>query len=489
MTSQPDPPTQHGGGFFTWLRGLGVTRSQDRWLAGVAGSLAARAGIDPLIVRGIFIVLAIVGGPALLVYVAGWLLLPNTAGRIHLEDIVHGRADSGVITAAVIAGAVIVLPIFLLGIAPSGAGLGMFLGFGGWDLLGQIGVPGWVTATLAWLFWISVLVAGSFWLRHLLIKRGRDQARTQEQPGQPEQPDAASGAAPDWTQNLSEQASRLGEKAQQFGEKAERWSKDTGERVDAWSARYAREHDARRLGAGHVLITLAFALLAAGLSAFAAIEWNLVLTGPSTTASTFTAPLIAAIIAALAVLALSMIVAGARGRNTGVIGFLSFCGVVTLLITAVLPWGTRFQPFGDLQVDGRSVGSVSIAGNVDVDLRDLDLDLSPQRPTDLVVWHGAGDLSIALPEAAPVVVQVRMLAGEIFDTTATTRANRVSGPLIGQTITANLPHGMPTTAAKSVASHVTVYMLAGSAVVTTPPPSTTARTTTQQHTLSERGSR
>lgn len=482
MTSQPDPPTQHGGGFFTWLRGLGVTRSQDRWLAGVAGGLATRAGIDPLIVRGIFIVLAIVGGPALLIYVAGWLLLPDTAGRIHFEDIVRGRADSGVVTMAVVAGAVLILPAFFLGIAPSGIGLGMFFGFGGWDVLGQLGVPRWLTVTMAWLFWISILVAGSFWVRHLLIKRGREQSRPSQQPQRPQSAEPTehtvpfvagtdSTEAPDWAQNLTDQANRLGEKAQHLGEKAEQWGKDTGERVDAWSARYAQEHDARRLGAGHVLISLAFALLAAGFAAFATLQLGLDLTATGATNSRFTAPLIAAIIAALAVLALSLIVAGVRGRNTGLIGFLSFCGVIALLITAVLPWGTRFQPFGEIQLNGHSVGSVSVAGNVDIDLTDLDL--TPRQPANLVVWHGAGDVNIAMPKQAPAVVELRVLAGEIYDSAPTATTNRISGPFIGQTITANLPAGLPAGAATLTASHVTVYMLAGNAVVTTPPGSKT----------------
>ncbi|WP_017793146.1 PspC domain-containing protein [Leucobacter salsicius] len=484
MTSQLDPPTHNGSGFFSWLRGLGVTRSQDRWLAGVAGGLAARAGIDPLIVRGVFLVLGIVGGPALLIYVAGWLLLPNASGRIHVEDIVRGRADSGVITMAVIAGAVIVLPVIFFGIAPSGIGPGLFFGFGGWDLWGALGLPEWLITTMAWLFWISVVVAGSFWVRHLLIKRGRaQQARPatpsdsgnntapidHTEPAEPAGP-AASAPSPDWVQNVTDQANRLGEKAQHFGEKAEQWGQETGERVDAWSARYAQEHEARKLGAGHVLITLAFALLAAGFAAFATLQSGLEFTALGASVATFSAPLVAAIIAALSVLAVSLIVAGMRGRNTGVIGFLSFCGVVALLITAVLPWGTRFQPFGDLQLDGHSVGSVSIAGNVGINLRDLDD--SPRQPTDLVVWHGAGELHVAMPEDAPVVVDVRMLAGEIIDSLPAVRADRVSGPFIGQTITANLPPGIPASAAKKTASHVTVYMLAGKATVTTQPATT-----------------
>ena len=46
-------------------------------IGGVAGGLAARLDIDPLIVRGAFVVLAIAGGGGILLYLLGWVLLPE----------------------------------------------------------------------------------------------------------------------------------------------------------------------------------------------------------------------------------------------------------------------------------------------------------------------------------------------------------------------------------------------------------------------------
>src|SRR4029453_13407926 len=43
--------------FFDWIRSQGVRRGPDRWIGGVSSGVAHRFGIDPLIVRGIFIVL------------------------------------------------------------------------------------------------------------------------------------------------------------------------------------------------------------------------------------------------------------------------------------------------------------------------------------------------------------------------------------------------------------------------------------------------
>ncbi|MET0854232.1 MAG: PspC domain-containing protein [Microterricola sp.] len=83
---------QHGGaphGFFAWLRSLGLQR-QPGWIGGVASGVAARIGIDPIIVRGILVVLAIFAAPVLLFYGVAWLLLPDSDGRIHLQRLLNG---------------------------------------------------------------------------------------------------------------------------------------------------------------------------------------------------------------------------------------------------------------------------------------------------------------------------------------------------------------------------------------------------------------
>jgi phage shock protein C len=54
-----------------------LTRStDDRMLAGVCGGLAVHFGIDPTIVRVIFVLLSVFGGGGLVLYVAMWLLVP-----------------------------------------------------------------------------------------------------------------------------------------------------------------------------------------------------------------------------------------------------------------------------------------------------------------------------------------------------------------------------------------------------------------------------
>ena len=78
--------SQHGtaGTGPTWsgssgLPGLDQLRRpvNDRMIAGVATGIARYLGVDTNIVRIAFVVLAFVGGAALPLYVAGWLLIPE----------------------------------------------------------------------------------------------------------------------------------------------------------------------------------------------------------------------------------------------------------------------------------------------------------------------------------------------------------------------------------------------------------------------------
>jgi phage shock protein C len=63
-----------------------IVRSRsDRYVAGVAGGLAAYFGIDPLFVRIAFVVLTLINGLGALLYLVLWLIVPNEG------SIVEGR--------------------------------------------------------------------------------------------------------------------------------------------------------------------------------------------------------------------------------------------------------------------------------------------------------------------------------------------------------------------------------------------------------------
>ncbi len=54
-----------------------VRSAEDRMLAGVAGGLAEYINLDPTIVRLLFVLLALAGGPGILIYAILWLVMPE----------------------------------------------------------------------------------------------------------------------------------------------------------------------------------------------------------------------------------------------------------------------------------------------------------------------------------------------------------------------------------------------------------------------------
>ena len=69
--------TQRGTGSNRPTDGPMVRPLDDRVLAGVALAVANKLGMSPVAVRVIFFVLAFFGGLGVLLYIAGWLLIPE----------------------------------------------------------------------------------------------------------------------------------------------------------------------------------------------------------------------------------------------------------------------------------------------------------------------------------------------------------------------------------------------------------------------------
>lgn len=86
--------------FFGAIRRSGLTRSRDRWVAGVAGGLAQRIGVEPVVVRVAFVVLSLFGGLGLGLYGLAWALLPDQTGRIEAQAAQRGDV-SGALAVAV----------------------------------------------------------------------------------------------------------------------------------------------------------------------------------------------------------------------------------------------------------------------------------------------------------------------------------------------------------------------------------------------------
>ncbi len=54
-----------------------LTRSDDRMIAGVAAGIADYFNIDPVLVRLIFVLLTLMGGPGLILYIIMWIIMPE----------------------------------------------------------------------------------------------------------------------------------------------------------------------------------------------------------------------------------------------------------------------------------------------------------------------------------------------------------------------------------------------------------------------------
>jgi phage shock protein PspC (stress-responsive transcriptional regulator) len=139
-----------GGGnsarFFGWIRDLGIVR-QNGWIGGVCGGIAARFGIDPIIVRGIAVVVAVLGGPAFLLYAAAWLLLPDAYGDIHLERLIRGSFSPAMIGIIVLA---------ILAFIPFSQGFWWAPFWGGLSWLGSLGKTLWTLALIGGIVWVIV---------------------------------------------------------------------------------------------------------------------------------------------------------------------------------------------------------------------------------------------------------------------------------------------------------------------------------------------
>lgn len=149
------PTSPHLIQFFNWIRSTGIDRGHDRWFAGVCGGIAHRTGLDPLIVRGIAVVLAILGAPVLLAYAVGWALLPNQSGRIHAE-----QAFRGIFEPAMVA----IGALILVSVVPFARGLwweGPPLAWG---------MPDWLAVTFT-VGWTIAVIVGIVWLVIFLLRR------------------------------------------------------------------------------------------------------------------------------------------------------------------------------------------------------------------------------------------------------------------------------------------------------------------------------
>jgi phage shock protein PspC (stress-responsive transcriptional regulator) len=92
--------------FFDQIRSTSLRRSQDRWIGGVSGGVAAKLTLPVWLVRLLLVIFTIILGIGLLIYAFLWLFLPDQeTDLIPAEEVTHGNVTGefigGVIMAAV----------------------------------------------------------------------------------------------------------------------------------------------------------------------------------------------------------------------------------------------------------------------------------------------------------------------------------------------------------------------------------------------------
>jgi phage shock protein PspC (stress-responsive transcriptional regulator) len=100
------------------------TTGDDSVLAGVSAGVARWLGIDPILVRVAFVVLTIMGGSGVLLYLAGWLFIPQDGRPDSTGERFLRNNNALVITVAAVIAVIVVSPMLAWGMWDGGIGFG-----------------------------------------------------------------------------------------------------------------------------------------------------------------------------------------------------------------------------------------------------------------------------------------------------------------------------------------------------------------------------
>lgn len=404
----PAPPQN----FFNWIRSQGISRGRDRWMGGVASGIAHRFGIDPLIVRGIFIILTVFAGIGILLYGIAWALLPEPDGRIHAQEAGAGRWSAGM------TGAVITT---IIGLPSLGRG------FWGW---GWNGLPG--------LFWTLFWIGGVIYLIYFLVQRSKSRSggrsmETQHFAPAPGTPGAGTpGGVYGAAQSTSYEGGMHGYGAvspsgtlppSAVGYSGPPNSGQYG--AGAYGAGgpaapsgpfnpagpyppgggHNRPQRPKRQGPGATIVAVsAGAALLAGGTLKLLDAGNVIHLGDAANAVVWAT--------GAGVLGLGILVAGLRGRTSGLLGFLAVATLVIGGIFNIAPTADHFRlqngQWNPVSIDDARKGLDLTGANGIVDLTKLNV--SAPLSADVVVPMDvtASNIKLLIPANVPVEVQANM---------------------------------------------------------------------------------
>lgn len=381
----------------------------------MSAGIAARIGIDVLIVRGILVVVAILGGPAVLLYALAWLVLPDAHDRIHLEDLMHGKIESPTIAIGI---------LIAIAVLPFSQGFWWF-GSGYWG--GQN--PGDIVGRVIWTL---IVLAAIIWLIVWFVRRTPSGAQpfavpatTDDRPDTvpaPTVPPAApaTNATPDelavWRERQT--AWRTENEAYRRRQAAERQARSEADVAEARRQRMARTAEARRVRAlttAHPVYSIVVFVLAIGSGAavmFAA--------GPVGAMN-----VLAGIAVAAGVFGIGTIVNGIRGKRGGAGGRWALLLLVPLILAGVFPQSPSLSYSGDASFTphgtvGSSSSLVSGFGDTTVDLtefypttRPTTPGLGTNEPSYVHLYVARGDVTVYVPVGEYVTVSTRIGSGRV----------------------------------------------------------------------------
>ena len=414
------PPAGSGPGhssFFTWLRQLGIQRSPQRWIGGVAGGIAGRTGLDPTLVRGLIILLSLFG-VGVVFYGVAWALLPEPDGRIHLEGAIRGTWTSGMTGA---------LTFTILGFGAPG------ISFWAED--------GWPGAVFWGLFWIAAIILGIYWVTSRNTRSGDPAPRPAPFPAD-SRPGQGPATGPGPQGSTFPAAGYPGPEAPTMPlpapggfpapEESPAYGRPTGRPENDFGGAYVQfPPPAPKAVKPSTSASASWAALICGLALLAA---GVLLALDYTGISDFSSPAAVALAAAGAVLGLGVVVLGAAGRSSGFAGGMAVLSLIAALLfsgsyayrTVAVATDVNWNAGQSSSSDGYSMAAAG--GNLD--LRSLADDVKDGDVT-VPVSIAAGNLVILVPGDVRVSVITEMAMGNVeLETNGSTRST--GGVWIGE---------------------------------------------------------
>ncbi|OAE02588.1 PspC domain-containing protein [Arthrobacter sp. OY3WO11] len=386
--------------FFGWVRSHGITRGQDRWIGGVSSGIAQRLGIDPLIVRGVFIVMTLFAGIGVLFYGLAWAFLPEPDGRIHVQEAGAGRWTSGM----------------------TGSLIAVILGFSG--LGGDFW--GWSNHGFGAFLWTLFWVGGAIYLIYYLAQRNKAALGTPAgaaapgttsypgtaYPGSTTHSAAASTATAPPYSDVAGTGPFTGSPYGAGSSGSGGWdNKGAGSTWQPQGPPPAPKVRPAGPGAPAVAIAAGSALIVgAGLKALDVT--NIIDLGDSTNAIAWAS--------AAAVLGLGILILGFRGRTSGILSFFAVAALITGGIFNVVGNNgerVRFQEvdWAPMSIQQASEGLNITAGRGTVDLTGLSQDAPLASEVLVPLDFTASNVTVVIPDSVPVDIRADMTLGNLTE--------------------------------------------------------------------------